>query len=154
MDQKDQFYETHGAYVVLPEGPVLFEDGAMDENSSTSMGRLMPPPSDAYELATLKLRYATICAEQSENQFIAYKSYLQGNGRREDAWAKFYTEESRLKHLKYLRQQASRARAKLTAAKKRVRDERPAWLNERDQVEAEESARVQRFADQVEEIEL
>jgi hypothetical protein len=154
LDQKDAFYEEHGAYVVLPEGPVLFETGAMDENSSTSMGRLIPPPADSYELATLQLRYAQIVCEQSESQFIAYKSYLSGNGRREDAWAKFYTEESRIKHLKYLRSQAMRARAKLAKAKRAVKDEQPAWMRERDEQDALDAARQQEFLDSVDSIEL
>jgi hypothetical protein len=154
IDQKEAFYEEHGAFVPLPEGPILFEDGAMDENSMTGMGRLIPPPEDSYELATLQLRYAQIVAEHAEQKFQAYKEYLQGTGKREAEWCNLYTEESQIAHLKQLRQTAMRWRAKLSKAKKRVKDERPAWMTEREQADAEEAARQQRFQDAVSDIEL
>jgi hypothetical protein len=93
-------------------------------------------------------------AETTEQQFVDFKLWLQGTGRREPAWATLYTEDDRITHLKKLRQQAMRARAKYAKAKKAVTDATPAWLRERERAEAADAARQQQYFDQVESIEL
>src|SRR5687768_7572038 len=103
VQEKEQFYASHGDYVTTPEGPILFADGAQDENSMTGLGRLIPPPEDKWDRAKLIARYCQIVAELAEESFIDFKNYLQGTGR---GVRGVVTPEEKLTHLKFLRQQA------------------------------------------------
>ncbi|MEX2310138.1 MAG: hypothetical protein WD738_21375 [Pirellulales bacterium] len=152
--QRTRFYEEHSPFVTTPEGPVIFADGAVDENSITGLGRLIDPPQDEWEKAKLVARHWQIVADAATEAFEAYKLYLKGTGKREDEWARLYTEEDRLAHLRHLQTQAKRMRAKFLKANREVKAHTPFWLNEREQAEIESAARARQFLDSVESIDL
>jgi hypothetical protein len=153
-NQRDEFYEEHGHFVTTPEGVAIFHDGSTDEASMTGLGVLSPPSSDKFERAKMVAHYWKLVAEITEEQFLNFKNYLNGTGRREPAWATLYTEEERLAHLKSLQQQAKRTRAKYLKAKREVKEQIPFWIEEREQLEIEEEQRKQQFLSEVDQINI
>lgn len=148
---RDEFHAEHGHFVSTAEGTLLFEDGAIDENSPTGMGRLIEPPLDEYELAVLQCRYAEIVAQITEQKFTAYKNFLAGTGR-SDFIA--YTDEEKLAHLQDLRRIAKKARRKFRNAKAEVAANRPDWMTEEAESEAEDAFNRRQFLDAVDSINI
>lgn len=145
-DYRDQFHAEHGHFVATEEGTLLFEDGAIDENSPTGLGQLLEPPIDEYELAVLKCRYRNIVAQITERNFVSYKMFLQGSG-----YSEFvaYTPEEQLAHLADLQRIAKQARRKYRAAKAEVEACKPEWLCVQDDSDAEDAYNRRQFLDEV-----
>lgn len=131
-----RFYAKHGNFVQLPDSQyVLFEDGALHENSSSGIGPLIPPPSDEWECAKLVAQFWKIKAEAAQDEFHQFKSYLNGDG-----WCPpgLDTDEEKLAYLKKLRAEAAGAAKQYRMAREEVDATTPAWLIRKQKDEAEE----------------
>ena len=148
MQDRESFFEEHNPHVRL-NAHYLFCDGAvMEENPQ---GLMSPPPEDDYERAKLKNQYHEIVAKLTEEAFVSFKNYLQGNGFSDVI---LYTDEEKLAHLKQLQRKATAARTKALKAKRDVQAVIPEWMQDSDDVDTEESARKATFQQAVDEIDL
>src|SRR4029079_10048102 len=128
----------HGHYVNT-DGKFVFRDGAIVE--AGMVGSMIPPPEDQAQVAKVVAEYWQIVSHQDEQAFVDYKSYLGGHGQRQPLWATFYTEEEQLAHLRTLQGKAKRARARYLAAKRKVKESIPFWMEERNRHEVEDARR-------------
>ncbi len=147
-----KFYRQHGEFVQIPDSQyVLFEDGALHENSSCGVGPMMPPPSDEWECAKLVAQFWKIKAEAASDEFHQFKGYLNGDG---FCPAGIYTDEEKLAYLKTLRAAATRANKRYRMARKEVDATTPAWLIRKQKDEAEERRARQKFRERANAINL
>jgi hypothetical protein len=151
QDRLQEFLDEHGHYMNTAD-KFVFRDGAVLEHGS--MGRMIPPPEDKWELAKLVAQYWLLVSQSDEQQFIDYQTYLGGTGQRQEAWANLDTEEEQLAYLRSLQLKAKKSRARYLAAKRKVKTETPFWFEEREQHEVEFARKKQQFRERVDSFQL
>lgn len=148
---RTRFYQKHGRYVVTKEGPVVFRDGAIDENSGTGMGRLIPPPVDRWERAKNKCVYWDYRVRIATQEFVEFRDYLNGTGCPVPG---VDTEEEKLAHLKKLRTRVQTTKRHLRDAKQAVTESEPEVIRHHRKMDADEERRHLDFMDEVDTIRI
>lgn len=145
-----QFYETHGRHV-YSGNLLIFEDGAMLENSASGLGAMKEPSPDPYTLAKVVCRYHEIKAQQAVRAFERYKGAIDGTG---GGGVYESTPDAQLAKLKELKAIATRANMELRTAKQEVEDATPAWMTAKKREDANRQREASEFKDRVRAVKL
>jgi hypothetical protein len=126
---RGKFFEENGDYV--QDGvEIIFETGAVAENTGNEWGTLFNPPEDDLERAKVIARYRQLKVTKAIADFKEYKAYLEGKGRCLDEAAYLHTHEEQYDFLLTLKKRVETAKRYLRRANQAIEDATP---DEQDQ---------------------